>query len=112
MLVRLEMDGKRMNSLAFDGLYPSVMAFRLCVSFVAEIAAGLLYFRSIWWSASRLARRGRASVTAVLIVGRFALLGAVLIFASLQGAPPLLAMALGVLVARPLIMRKLHGTPR
>ena len=40
------------------------------------------------------------------MIGRFALLGGLLTLASLEGAPPLLAMALGVLVARVVVMRR------
>jgi hypothetical protein len=101
-----------MSSFAFYGLSPWVMALSVCAYLAVGIAAGLLYFRSVWWNASRLARGGRVSVTIALVMARFALLGALLTFASLQGAPPLLAMALGILVARPLIMRRFGGAPR
>lgn len=101
-----------MSSIAFGGLSPWVMAFSLGAYFAIGVAAGLLYFRSVWRNASRLARGGRVSVTVALVIGRFALLGALLTSASLQGAPPLLAMALGILVARPLIMRRYGGAPR
>ncbi len=101
-----------MSSYAFSGLSSWLTAFGLFVPLAVGIAAGLLYFRSVWWSARRLAGDGRVGATAVLVVGRFALLGALLIFASLRGAPPLLAMALGILVARSLIMRRLGGAPR
>ncbi len=101
-----------MSSFALAGLSPWVEAFSLVAFFAAVIAAGLLYFRGVWWSANRLACEGRVVVTAVLAAGRFALLGALLIFASLKGAPPLLAMALGVLVARPFVMRRFGGSLR
>jgi N-ATPase, AtpR subunit len=112
VLVRLEMDGERMSSFAFGMLSPWVMAFSLSACFVVGIAAGLLYFRSVWWNAGRLAGGGRVSVTVALVIGRFALLGTLLTSASLHGAPPLLAVALGILVARPLIMRRFGGAPR
>jgi hypothetical protein len=46
------------------------------------------------------------TTTIALMVGRFALLGGLLTMASLEGALPLLAMALGVLVARFVVMRR------
>jgi hypothetical protein len=106
------MDGERMSSFAFGGLSPWVMAFSLIAYLAVGIAAGLIYFRSVWWNATRLARGGRVSVTIALVIGRFALLGALLTSTSLQGAPPLLAMTLGILVARPLVMCRFGGTPR
>jgi hypothetical protein len=39
------------------------------------------------------------------MIGRFVLLGGLLTLASFEGALPLLLMALGVLIARPVVMR-------
>ena len=41
-------------------------------------------------------------------LGRFILLGGLLALAALEGALPLLAMALGVLIARPMVMRRVR----
>jgi hypothetical protein len=101
-----------MSSFAFDGLSPSAVAFGLSAYLAIGIAAGLLYFGSVWLNASRFVRGGRVSVTVAVVIGRFALLGALLTSASLQGVPPLLAMALGILVARSLIMRRFGGAQR
>lgn len=44
------------------------------------------------------------------ILGRLAVLGGVLVLTSLEGAGPLLATALGLLIARPIVMRRRCGT--
>jgi hypothetical protein len=41
------------------------------------------------------------------MIGRFIILGVILTLASLEGAVPLLLMALGVVVARSLVMRRI-----
>ena len=46
--------------------------------------------------------------TIALMIGRFALLGGLLTLASLEGALPLLVMALGVFVARTVVMRSVR----
>ena len=77
----------------------------------AGFALGVLYFRGLWWSARRFtgacAGGGRAT-TIALMIGRFALLAGLLTLASLEGALPLLVMALGVLVARSAVMRRVR----
>ena len=42
------------------------------------------------------------------MIGRFILLGGLLMLASLEGALPLLVMALGVLIARSAVMRTIR----
>ena len=69
---------------------------------------GILYFRSLWWSARRFTGRGRLATTIALMIGRFVLIGGVLTLASLEGALPLLIMALGVLIARFVVMKRLQ----
>ena len=51
---------------------------------------------------------GALATTIALMIGRFALLGGLLTLASLEGALPLLAMALGVLIARFAVMRRVR----
>lgn len=71
---------------------------------------GILYFRSLWWSTRRFA--GSMAATLALMIGRFALLGGVLTLASLEGALPLLTVALGVLAARSVVMNRVReATP-
>jgi F1F0 ATPase subunit 2 len=73
------------------------------------IAAGTLYFLSVWWNARLFASRGGAGLTMLLLLGRIAVLGCLLTLAARQGAMPLLAMALGVFVARFGVMRGLRA---
>jgi hypothetical protein len=51
----------------------------------------------------------RGVAIAPRMLGRFALLGGLLTLAALRGAPQLLAMALGVLVARSVVLRRVRG---
>jgi F1F0 ATPase subunit 2 len=105
MLVCVEMDEERMSFPSF-ALLPAWAAFlSLAAHLAAGIALGTLYFGSLWWSARRFGGAGRATTTIVLMVGRFALLGGLLTLASLEGALPLLVVALGVLIARSVVMR-------
>ncbi len=73
---------------------------------VLGFALGLVYFILVWGSARRFAAGGRAGVSILLVFGRLAVLASVLIVTSLEGAGPLLATALGLLVARPMVMRR------
>ena len=94
-----------MSSLAFAHLSAGAMALSLILYLAAGFGLGLLYFRGLWWNA-RLFASGRRMTTAIALgLGRFLLLGGLLALAAVEGALPLLAMALGVLVARPLVMR-------
>jgi F1F0 ATPase subunit 2 len=104
MLVRLEMDGKRMRFLSIDAL----MLLSLPAHLAAGIVLGVLYFRSLWWTACRFTGGGRATTTIALMIGRFVLLGGLLALASLEGALPLLVITLGVLIARFMVMRRVR----
>jgi F1F0 ATPase subunit 2 len=103
----MEMDGERMTSLSFGGL----PAWATCLSLAAHLAAGIvvgvLYFRSLWWNARRFTSGSHVATTISVMIGRFVILGVVLALASLEGALPLLLMALGVVVARSLVMRRI-----
>ena len=72
------------------------------------IGLGVLYFRSLWWNTRLFARGGRPTTTIAVMLGRFALLGAVLALASLEGAMPLLVLTLGILIARCAVMRRVR----
>jgi F1F0 ATPase subunit 2 len=108
MLVRVEVDEERMNFHSFDILPPWALYLSLAAHLAAGIALGVFYFRSLWWNARRFAGGGRAITVVALMIGRFALLGGLLTLASLEGALPLLMMALGVLIARPVVMRRVR----
>ncbi len=97
MLVRLEMGAKRM-SIPFYPLPAWAMLLGLGAHFGIGFGLGILYFRSLWWSTRRFA--GSIAAIIALMIGRFALIGGALALASLEGALPLLIMALGVLFAR------------
>jgi len=93
----MEMDAKRMNQF-FPWMLPFYLAFGL--------ALGTTYFCSLHWTSDRLAAgRGVPAAVATIIV-RFVLLGIVLTLASLQGALPLLMTALGVFIARAMVLRQ------
>jgi F1F0 ATPase subunit 2 len=96
------MDAERMS---IDGL-------TLALYVTAGIAAGTLYFFCLWWNARLLAERGGTWLTILLLLGRIVALGCALTLAARQGAAPLLAMALGVFIARFAVMRGLrHAAP-
>ncbi|VFU10068.1 conserved membrane protein of unknown function [Methylocella tundrae] len=107
MLVRVEMDQGRMNFWPFDTLPAAGTVISLVAYFAGGVALGLAYFAALWQSARLFASGGHTAVAVALTIGRFILLGGALALASLHGAPPLLAMALGVLIGRALVMRRL-----
>ena len=96
-----------MTSLSF--ISPPVWG--TCLSLAAYLAAGIavgvIYFRSLWWNARRFTSGSHVATTIAVMIGRFVILGVVLTLASLEGALPLLLMALGVVVARSLVMRRI-----
>jgi len=105
-MVGLEMDAERMTLLAFDTLPPWAMALSLAFHLLAGIATGSLHVRTLWWNTRRFAEGGRVMTTAALMAARFVVLGGVLLLASLEGALPLLTMALGIFAARMLMVRR------
>ena len=107
MLVRLEMDAKGMSISWLSGPPGWAAALVLLLHFAAGIVLGIVYFRGLWWNARLFAEGASLKVTIGLLIGRFVLLGVLLTLASLEGAMPLLVMALGVLVARFAVMHRL-----
>jgi F1F0 ATPase subunit 2 len=107
-LVGLEVDAKRMSVWTFDGM----PAWAMLLGFVAHLAVGvglgIVYFRGLWWNARLFAVAGQVPAGVALMIGRIALLGGLLVLASLEGALPLLMMVLGVLVARAIVMRRIR----
>lgn len=97
-----------MTWFSFAHLSAWAMAISLILHLAVGFGFGLLYFRGVWWNAQLFAAGGRVTMTIALTLGRFALLGGLLAMASLEGAPPLLAMTLGVLIARPMVMRRVQ----
>jgi F1F0 ATPase subunit 2 len=108
MLVGLEMDAERMTSLYFNTLPTWAMLLSLTAHLSAGVMLGIVYFRSLWWNARRFTAGGRVATTIAVMIGRFVLLGLLLTLASLEGALPLLLTALGILIARSFVMRKIR----
>ncbi len=108
MLVRLEMDEERMSISLFDILPAWANLLGLAAHLGAGFALGIFYFRSLWWSARRFIGRGGVVAAIALMIGRLVLIGGLLTLASLEGALPLLAMALGVLMARFVVMSRVR----
>ena len=79
-------------------------ALSLAAHLAAGIGLGVAYFSAVWWTTRLFATGGSAWTAIALIAGRLILLGGLLTLASIEGALPLLAMALGVLIARPFVM--------
>lgn len=109
MLVCLEVDKKRMTVPSFDALPAWTEVIRLVTYLGAGIVLGILYFRGLWWSVRRFFDGGRLVATIALMIGRFILLGGLMTLASLEGALPLLVLALGVLAARAAIVSRVRG---
>jgi F1F0 ATPase subunit 2 len=102
------MDAERVSLHSYDELPAWAMLLSLAAHLAVGIMAGSLYFRALWWNTRRLASGGRATTAIALSIGRFILLGGLLLLASREGALPLLILALGVLVARFAIMRRVR----
>jgi F1F0 ATPase subunit 2 len=102
------MDEERMSFASFHDLPAWAMLLRLSAHLAAGFILGALYFRTLWWNTQRFIQGGRATTTIALMIGRFVLLGGVLALASLEGALPLLVMALGILIARSMVVRRVR----
>jgi F1F0 ATPase subunit 2 len=79
--------------------------------FAAGLAAGTLHFALLRWNASLYGRSRHIAGAAALQVLRLAVLGMVLALIARHGALPLLLAALGVLIARSLVMRMMAPAP-
>lgn len=73
-------------------------------------ALGVLHFGSLRWVAQRYAEGGAAGAVLVQLL-RFAVLGLVLFGLAKVGAAALLAGAVGLLIARYVVVRRLGGMP-
>jgi F1F0 ATPase subunit 2 len=101
------MDAERMSFTPFHGLPATLLG--LGADLAVGIALGVLYFRTLWWNTRRFVQGGRAITNVAVLIGRIMLLGGLLILASLEGALPLLVMALGILIGRSAVMRRVRG---
>jgi F1F0 ATPase subunit 2 len=102
------MDEDRMSFASFHDLPAWAMLLGLGAHLTAGLILGALYFRTLWWNTQRFIQGGRATTAIALMIGRFVLLGGVLALASLEGALPLLVVALGILIARSVVVGRVR----
>lgn len=84
-------------------------AIGLALHLAGGAAIGTLYFGSLWWNARLFERAGRVRTLLGSMIARFVVLGGVLTAASLEGAMPLMATALGVLLARAAVLHRVRA---
>jgi F1F0 ATPase subunit 2 len=85
-----------------------LFAAALALHLAGGAALGALYFGSLWWSTRLFERAGRLRTLLAGMAARFVVLGAALAAASIEGTLPLLATALGVLLARAAVLRRVR----
>jgi F1F0 ATPase subunit 2 len=102
------MDEERMSFLSFACPPVWAMVFGAAAHLMTGIVLGILYFRSLWWNTCRFAKGGRVTTMIALMISRYALLGGLLTLVSLEGVLPLLMIALGVLIARSVALRRVR----
>lgn len=83
----------------------------LLANLLLGLGVGLVYFRAVWCSAQTFAAGRSIWLVLLLAAGRLVLLGGALAVISREGALPLLLAALGVLVSRALVMRRVGRVP-
>lgn len=98
MLVGVEMDEVHMTD-----------ALLLAAHLVVGFGLGWLYFYGLWRNARMFASGAAIGKVIALSVGRFLLLGAVLVPVALDGALPLLVTALGIFIARFVSVREVKA---
>ena len=101
-----------MSNLTFAHLPPWAMGLSLMLHLAIGIGGGALYFRSLWWNARRLTGNAGLVSTMLLSLGRLLLMGAALLLIVREGAPTLLATAVGIMIARPIVTRRVRGETR
>ena len=77
----------------------------------AGLLAGAIHFALLRRTTTLYLQPGRFAMAAGLQIGRLAALGGVLAVIAPHGPLPLLLAALGVLAARPIVMRMMPATP-
>lgn len=93
----------------FDALPPWAALLMLAAYLALGVGAGLLYFHGLWWNTRRLVDGAPALTVIALMLGRYALLAALLALVGRQaGALPLLLTALGIVAARYLAVRRIR----
>ncbi len=84
----------------------------LAAHFAAGAGAGVVFFRSLFWSTRLVVGGGRISTALALTLGRFLLVGGLLTLTALEGAAPLLITALGIFVGRFFVLRSAKADAR
>ena len=97
------------GSIAMLPALPILLA--LAAHLLVGVLLGLVYFSALWWNVQLMGSRGRKAAAIGLMLGRLALMIGLLGLASRDGALPLLLMALGVLIGRAIVMRRLRRAP-
>jgi F1F0 ATPase subunit 2 len=97
------MDASPMNALSTLTVDPTALA----LAFVAGLVAGAGFFLVLRRNTDLFAG-GRIGLAIAMQVARFAVLVPVLVLAARQGAGPLLAAALGVLIARRVVVGRVR----
>ncbi len=69
------------------------------------VTAGTLYFALLWWNTMIYLQAGRIWVAIAMHVLRLGTLAGLLTLVASHGVLPLLLTALGLLIARPVVMR-------
>ncbi len=79
------------------------LAGQIVIGLIAGLLVGAFHFASLWWN-TRLFTTGEAGKAIALQLGRIAVAVAVLTLLARLGLAALLCGALGLLVARPLLL--------
>lgn len=77
------------------------------IGFVVGMILGVVHFGALWWNTRLYTEGGSTALALALQLGRFVVLAVVLAGIALLGALPLLTAALGLLLARRLVVRRL-----
>ncbi|MCW6513139.1 ATP synthase subunit I [Lichenifustis flavocetrariae] len=95
-----------MSAWAYHGWPSWAVAASFAAYFAGGLALGGLHFGGLWWNTRLFADGGRLTLAMAAMLGRIVFLGGVLTLVSFEGAPPLLATATGVLLARAVVTRR------
>ncbi|MCW6512181.1 ATP synthase subunit I [Lichenifustis flavocetrariae] len=95
-----------MSAWSFHGWSSWFIALSLAFHCAMGLVLGGLHFGGLWWNTRLFADGGRLTLAMAAMLGRIVVLGGVLTLVSFEGAPPLLATATGVLLARAVVTRR------
>jgi F1F0 ATPase subunit 2 len=103
------MDEEHMSFWGADSMPAWAILFGLAAHLAVGVGLGVVYFRGLWWNARLFVMAGHVPASIALMIGRLVLLGGALILTSLEGALPLLMTALGLVIARAAVMRRVQA---